>query len=133
MQQITDWLKKLGMPEYGGRFAENGIDFSVLPHLTDQDLKDMGVLLGHRRKMLGAIGELSSQSAAACASDGRTYRAGSDPDRPRKQSANAATSPLKPSMPSIAGGATRPAPRLARVPAAAEYRRAAPAKRNSRP
>jgi class 3 adenylate cyclase len=65
MQQIADWLKKLGMPEYGERFAENGIDVSVLPHLTDQDLKDMGVLLGHRRKMLVAIGELSSKPAAA--------------------------------------------------------------------
>jgi class 3 adenylate cyclase len=37
----------------------------VLPHLTDQDLKDMGVLLGHRRKMLAAIGGSSSQPAAA--------------------------------------------------------------------
>jgi len=64
MQQIADWLKKLGLAEYGERFAENGIDVSVLPHLTDQDLKDMGVLLGHRRKMLAAIGELSSQRAA---------------------------------------------------------------------
>jgi class 3 adenylate cyclase len=65
MQQIADWLQKLGLAEYGERFAENGIDVSVLPHLTDQDLKDMGVLLGHRRKMLAAIGELSSQPAAA--------------------------------------------------------------------
>src|SRR5215467_2337833 len=65
MQKIADWLKKLGMPEYGERFAENGIDVSVLPHLIDQDLKDMGVLLGHRRKMLAAIDELSSKSAAA--------------------------------------------------------------------
>src|SRR5215469_10041336 len=65
MQQIADWLKKLGLSEYGERFAENGIDFSVLRHLTDQDLKDMGVLLGHRRKMLAAIGELSSKPAAA--------------------------------------------------------------------
>jgi SAM domain (Sterile alpha motif) len=65
MQQIADWLKKLGLPECGERFAENGIDVSVLPHLTDQHLKNMGVLLGHRRKMLAAIGELSSQPAAA--------------------------------------------------------------------
>src|SRR5215469_11267461 len=65
MQQIADWLKKVGLPEYGERFAENGIDISVLPHLTEQDLKDMGVLLGHRRKMLVAIGELSSKPAAA--------------------------------------------------------------------
>ena len=63
MHQIADWLKKLGLPEYAERFAENGIDISVLPHLTDQDLKDMGVLLGHRRKMLSEIGELSGKPA----------------------------------------------------------------------
>ena len=58
MQQIADWLEKLGMSEYAQRFAENGIDFGVLPDLTDQDLKDIGVLLGHRRKLLRAIAEL---------------------------------------------------------------------------
>ena len=65
MQQIADWLEKLGMSEYAQRFAENGIDVSALPHLTDQDLKDVGVLLGHRRKMLAAIGQLSGATAAA--------------------------------------------------------------------
>ena len=58
MQQIADWLEKLGMSEYAERFAENDIDVSVLPHLTDQDLKEIGVSLGHRRKMLAAIAEL---------------------------------------------------------------------------
>ena len=58
MQQIADWLEKLGMSEYAQRFAENRIDFSVLRDLTDQDLKDLGVVLGDRRKMLRAIGEL---------------------------------------------------------------------------
>ena len=57
MQQIADWLKKLGMSEYAERFAENRIDFSVIRDLTDQDLKDLGVALGDRRKMLRAIGE----------------------------------------------------------------------------
>ena len=42
MQQIADWLKTLGMSEYAERFAENGIDFSVLPDLTEQDLKGFG-------------------------------------------------------------------------------------------
>ena len=51
-------LEKLGMPEYAQRFAENGIDFGVLPDLTDQDLKDIGVILGHRRKLLRAISEM---------------------------------------------------------------------------
>ena len=43
MQQIADWLEKLGMSEYAQRFAENRIDFSVLPDLTDQHLKDLGI------------------------------------------------------------------------------------------
>ena len=40
MQQIADWLEKLGMSEYMHRFVENRIDFSVLPDLTDLHLKD---------------------------------------------------------------------------------------------
>src|SRR5579863_2771945 len=64
MQEIADWLRKLGMPEYAQRFAENGIDVSALRHLTDQDLKEIGVLLGHRRKMLAAIGELTPAAPA---------------------------------------------------------------------
>jgi class 3 adenylate cyclase len=58
MQQIADWLKTLGMSEYAERFAESDIDTSVLRDLTDQDLKELGVSLGHRRKMLRAIAEL---------------------------------------------------------------------------
>ena len=64
MQQIAEWLKRLDLSEYAERFAENGIDISVLPHLTDQDLKEMGVLLGHRRKMLAAIRKSSSKPPA---------------------------------------------------------------------
>ena len=60
MQQVANWLEKLGMSEYAPRFAENRIDFSVLPDLTDQDLEKLGVFLGDRRKMLRAIAELSS-------------------------------------------------------------------------
>ena len=55
MQQIADWLEKLGMSEYMHRFVENRIDFSVLPDLTDQHLKDLGLPLGDRLKMLRAI------------------------------------------------------------------------------
>src|SRR5215468_255553 len=64
MQQIADWLEKLGMSEYAQGFAENGIGFAALRHLTDQDLKDIGVLLGHRRIMLAAIQELGSPAVA---------------------------------------------------------------------
>jgi class 3 adenylate cyclase len=52
-------VEKLGLGQYAQRFAENGIDLSDLRHLSDQDLKDIGVLLGHRRRMLAAIAELA--------------------------------------------------------------------------
>jgi class 3 adenylate cyclase len=56
---ITEWLASLGMSEYAQRFADNRIDdVSILRDLTDQDLKDIGVPLGHRRKMLRAIAEM---------------------------------------------------------------------------
>ena len=38
MQQVADWLEKLGLGQYAERFAESDISFSVLPDLTDQDL-----------------------------------------------------------------------------------------------
>ena len=56
-QPIADWLGTLGLGQYARRFVENEIDVSVLRHLTDQDLKDIGVPLGHRRKILAAITE----------------------------------------------------------------------------
>ena len=60
MQQIADWLEKLDMSEYVQRFAENRIDLTVLPELTDQHLKELAIPLGDRLKMLRAIRELSN-------------------------------------------------------------------------
>jgi class 3 adenylate cyclase len=64
MEEIADWLEKLGMSEYTQSFTEHRIDVSVLRHLTDQDLKDIGMPLGHRRKILAAIGELTGTARA---------------------------------------------------------------------
>jgi SAM domain (Sterile alpha motif) len=61
MQQVANWLEKLGLGQYAQRFAENDISFSVLPDLTDQHLEKIGVAsLGHRLQLLRAIAELSS-------------------------------------------------------------------------
>jgi class 3 adenylate cyclase len=61
MQQIADWLEKLGLGQYAQRFAENDISFVILPDLTDQDLEKIGVAsLGHRRLLMRAIAELDS-------------------------------------------------------------------------
>jgi class 3 adenylate cyclase len=65
MQEIADWLKKLGLSDYTERFVENDIDVSVLAYLTDQDLKELGVSLGHRRKMLAAIAALAGGNGSA--------------------------------------------------------------------
>jgi class 3 adenylate cyclase len=65
MQQVADWLEKLGLGQYAQRFAENDISFSVLPDLTDQDLKDIGLSLGHRRQLLREIANLSETAAAS--------------------------------------------------------------------
>jgi class 3 adenylate cyclase/predicted ATPase len=63
MKGIAEWLASIGLSEYAQRFAENAIDLSVLRDLTEQDLKDLGVLLGHRRKILRAIVELDGVTA----------------------------------------------------------------------
>jgi class 3 adenylate cyclase/predicted ATPase len=61
MQRVADWLQNIGLGQYAQRFAENDITFAILPHLTDQDLKELGITsLGHRRQLLLAIAEVSS-------------------------------------------------------------------------
>jgi class 3 adenylate cyclase len=65
MQQITEWLAGLGLGQYPQIFDENGIDLSVLPDLTDQDLEKLGVLLGHRRKLLRSIANLKGVESDA--------------------------------------------------------------------
>ena len=64
MKGIAEWLASIGLSEYAQRFADNAIDLSVVRDLTEQDLKDLGVLLGHRRKMLRAIAELDGVAPA---------------------------------------------------------------------
>ena len=91
MQQIADWLEKLGMSEYAQRFADNDIDFSILGDLTDQHLKDLGVAsLGHRLKILRAIAELDRQEAtAAPPSAARVPPSGPAPRSPSPTPVNA--------------------------------------------
>jgi class 3 adenylate cyclase/tetratricopeptide (TPR) repeat protein len=57
-------LASLGLSEHAQLFAENDVDLSVLPHLTDQDLKELGLSLGHRRKLLAAIAQRATAAAS---------------------------------------------------------------------
>ena len=66
---IDGWLRAIGLAQYAEMFRANDIDIEVLGRLTNDDLKDIGVMsLGHRKKLLEAIAELAgaSQYASAC-------------------------------------------------------------------
>src|SRR5260370_1589855 len=58
MTGIAEWLASIGLGEYAQRFDESAIDLSVVRDLTEQDFRALGVLLGHRGKMLRAMAEL---------------------------------------------------------------------------
>ena len=61
---VGDWLRELGLEQYEAAFRENAVDAEVLPTLTVDDLKDLGItLVGHRRRLLEAIAALRSQVA----------------------------------------------------------------------
>jgi class 3 adenylate cyclase len=63
---IVAWLRSLGLEQYGQAFHDNAVDAEVLPKLTAEDLRDIGVTaIGHRRKLLDAIAELQGGSAAS--------------------------------------------------------------------
>jgi class 3 adenylate cyclase/predicted ATPase len=60
---IARWLCELGMQQYLQAFRDNAIDAAILPELTADDLKDLGVtLVGHRRRLLAAIASLRTES-----------------------------------------------------------------------
>ena len=70
--EIADWLRGLGLSQYDAAFRENSIDLEILRKLTSEDLKDLGVAsVGHRRRLLAAIEELSSTGLAHRRSRGR--------------------------------------------------------------
>src|ERR1700693_6064922 len=63
---VVVWLRKLGLGKYEAAFRDNEIDETVLPGLTAEDLKELGVTaLGHRRKLLDAIAALRADTNAA--------------------------------------------------------------------
>jgi hypothetical protein len=62
---VRGWLRSLGLEQYEAAFRENEIDATVLPSLTAEDLKDLGVgIVGHRRKLLDAIALLRADPSA---------------------------------------------------------------------
>ncbi|MEQ8344262.1 MAG: adenylate/guanylate cyclase domain-containing protein [Sneathiellaceae bacterium] len=67
---VQVWLRELGLEQYGAAFRDNAIDGSVLPDLTGDDLKELGVgAIGHRRKLLTAIAALGADAQAPAPGD----------------------------------------------------------------
>jgi class 3 adenylate cyclase/Tfp pilus assembly protein PilF len=64
---IAAWLRELGLERYEPRFRESDIDGDILSDLTEGDLEELGVSLGHRKKLLKAIAALSPQQRSRAA------------------------------------------------------------------
>ena len=63
---VADWLRALGLEQYEAAFRENDVDAELLPTLTADDLKELGVIsLGHRRRLLEAIVALRPEGTSA--------------------------------------------------------------------
>jgi class 3 adenylate cyclase len=78
---IVVWLRGLGLGSYEAAFRENEIDETVRPHLTAEDLKDLGVVIvGHRRKLLDAIAALRTAAPAPSADAATSGAAGVFPE-----------------------------------------------------
>ncbi len=60
---IAAWLRSLGLEQYEQTFRDNAIGGDVLPALTDEHLKELGLPLGHRLKLLNAIAALHARAS----------------------------------------------------------------------
>ena len=69
---VAAWLRELGLGQYEQAFNDNAIDGEVLPRLTADDLKELGVVaIGHRRKLLDAIAALGARARQTVAATPR--------------------------------------------------------------
>jgi class 3 adenylate cyclase/predicted ATPase len=87
MAQIDELLDTIGLGRYAALFADNDIDFQVLPELSEPDLEKLGISLGHRKKLLKAIAALAGQTQAAqrVAADADIPPAVARPEAERRQ------------------------------------------------
>lgn len=60
---VGSWLRDLGLGQYEQAFLDNAVDGDILAELTDADLSNLGIVLGHRKRILKAIAALASSPA----------------------------------------------------------------------
>ncbi|MER9146791.1 hypothetical protein NKH92_29495 [Mesorhizobium sp. M0871] len=64
MQTIEHWLSQLGLGKYLEAFVQNDVDLRALPHVTERDLQELGVSLGHRKIIMAAVAGLAQPNLA---------------------------------------------------------------------
>jgi hypothetical protein len=85
---VVVWLRSLGLGKYEAAFRENEIDETVLPDLTAEDLKELGVTaLGHRRKLLAAIAAVQNDASGKAPPVDATTTSSAPAARPEGDSA----------------------------------------------
>ena len=81
--ELAVWLRSLGLEQYEATFRDNAITEKLLPSLTAEDLKDLGVsVVGHRRALLNAIADLRSETNATEAASAAFVRVLPHPKTP---------------------------------------------------
>jgi SAM domain (Sterile alpha motif) len=64
MTPFAKWLDETGLGSYEQVFASNKIDFDVIRSVTDADLRELGLALGDRKRLLQAVAKLHEQPGA---------------------------------------------------------------------
>jgi len=86
--RVDRWLDELGLAEYATVFAQSRIDWGVLPDLTEKDLESLRVRIGHRKKLVRAIAELTREDHFASGDSGMGDSAAMSPLSPSESSKN---------------------------------------------
>jgi class 3 adenylate cyclase len=84
MQTIENWLGQLGLEKYREAFVDNDVDLRALSHITEDDLRELGVSLGHRKIILAAIKELPPALLSLDASQSRVPESPHEPTADRR-------------------------------------------------
>ena len=81
MAKVDKWLEEIALERYAALFAENHIDFDVLPDLTEADLAQLGITLGDRKRLMRAIAKLADARARPSLPPAASAPAGREAER----------------------------------------------------
>jgi class 3 adenylate cyclase len=85
MAELKPWLTALGLERYASAFEAAEVDLDTLPHLTEDDLKDIGLALGPRRRILAALAEEATSSSATGPSQSEQHGAPTELAMPERR------------------------------------------------